>query len=87
MTDGRKHEDTHLKDDLQQTVTGVMHSTNLFDETPGTDEATGRAWDTTGGIGNDESLTEITETHINRDTTRGDAADTWLRENDPNYGK
>jgi hypothetical protein len=69
---------------------GVMHTRNLFDENPDgkeVDEASGKPWDDTGGKGNDESVRVVSEDEMLKKEDENDAAEKWLRENDPSWGK
>lgn len=79
-----------LEDELREVESGELHNTNLYDqnEDPNGDKVdlgTGQAIDNTSIERESEMLTGVSadELFSNNDEQSGDAADQWLRENDP----
>lgn len=82
---------TRISDEQKLRDSGVHHDKDLFDQNDDrrdVDEASGKPWDDTGGIGADESLREIADNEIVApDECVGDSADQWLNRNDPRRRK
>ena len=82
----------HLHDELREKNAGEHHVSNLFDENESRlggerlDLATGKRIDTSTSDPLD-GLEVHDATTLAVDDAAGDAADKWLRENDPNYKK
>jgi len=87
--------ETRLHDEDRERDSGKFHVTNLFDENADgreVDEGTGKSWDDTGGIGNDEKIRVVSSPNpailkTPKEASDDERAEAWLKKNDPNYGE